>query len=108
MTLYKEGSDYVSLHQAMDEEKVVLGELHDPECKALDTVNKDVLKLEKSVNTDVFSWKGIEYEVPVSGGMMRKLLDDVSGYVAPGKLTALIGESGAGKVYIRAVSLHSD
>jgi len=27
----------------------------------------------------------------------RKLLDDVSGYVAPGKLTALMGESGAGK-----------
>src|SRR5258708_23820963 len=28
----------------------------------------------------------------------RRLLEDVSGYVAPGKLTALMGESGAGKV----------
>ena len=28
---------------------------------------------------------------------MRRLLDDVSGYVAPGKLTALIGESDASK-----------
>ena len=28
----------------------------------------------------------------------RKLLDNISGFVAPGKLTALMGESGAGKV----------
>jgi ATP-binding cassette subfamily G (WHITE) protein 2 (SNQ2) len=35
--------------------------------------------------------------VPVSGGK-RQLLDDISGYVVPGKLTALMGESGAGKV----------
>ncbi|EJD42304.1 pleiotropic drug resistance ABC transporter [Auricularia subglabra TFB-10046 SS5] len=46
---------------------------------------------------DVFSWRGLNYSVPVGGGEMRKLLDDVSGYVAPGKLTALMGESGAGK-----------
>ncbi|TDL16644.1 hypothetical protein BD410DRAFT_795131 [Rickenella mellea] len=47
---------------------------------------------------DVFSWRHIEYLVPVAGGEHhRKLLDDVSGYVAPGKLTALMGESGAGK-----------
>ncbi|TFK52827.1 hypothetical protein OE88DRAFT_1711701 [Heliocybe sulcata] len=46
--------------------------------------------------TDVFSWLGIQYTVPVQGGQ-RKLLDNVSGYVAPGRLTALMGESGAGK-----------
>jgi ATP-binding cassette, subfamily G (WHITE), member 2, SNQ2 len=46
---------------------------------------------------DTFSWRHIEYTVPVSGGEHRKLLDDVSGYVVPGKLTALMGESGAGK-----------
>ncbi|THG98996.1 hypothetical protein EW026_g3289 [Hermanssonia centrifuga] len=45
---------------------------------------------------DIFSWHHLEYTVPVSGGT-RRLLDDVSGYVAPGKLTALMGESGAGK-----------
>jgi ATP-binding cassette subfamily G (WHITE) protein 2 (SNQ2) len=32
-----------------------------------------------------------------SGHGGRELLSDVSGYVAPGKLTALMGESGAGK-----------
>ncbi|CCM04556.1 uncharacterized protein FIBRA_06737 [Fibroporia radiculosa] len=47
--------------------------------------------------TDIFSWQHIYYTVPISGGDSRQLLDDVSGFVAPGKLTALMGESGAGK-----------
>jgi ATP-binding cassette subfamily G (WHITE) protein 2 (SNQ2) len=46
--------------------------------------------------TSTFSWKHVNYTVPTPDGP-RKLLDDVSGYVAPGKLTALMGESGAGK-----------
>jgi ATP-binding cassette subfamily G (WHITE) protein 2 (SNQ2) len=46
---------------------------------------------------DTFSWQHLRYTVPVSGGE-RQLLDDISGYVVPGKLTALMGESGAGKV----------
>lgn len=48
--------------------------------------------------TDVFSWQHLEYTVTMPDGTQRRLLDDVSGYVAPGKLTALMGESGAGKV----------
>jgi len=48
--------------------------------------------------TDIFSWEGLNYKVPIGGGAERKLLNDVSGYVVPGKLTALMGESGAGKV----------
>jgi ATP-binding cassette, subfamily G (WHITE), member 2, SNQ2 len=47
---------------------------------------------------DVFTWRHIEYDVVVGKGETRRLLDDISGYVAPGKLTALMGESGAGKV----------
>ncbi|KAJ6507866.1 pleiotropic drug resistance ABC transporter [Mycena vitilis] len=46
--------------------------------------------------TDIFSWQNVSYVVPVKDGT-RKLLDNVSGYVLPGKLTALMGESGAGK-----------
>ncbi|KAJ7113209.1 ABC-2 type transporter-domain-containing protein [Mycena epipterygia] len=46
--------------------------------------------------TNIFSWQGLNYVVPVKDGT-RKLLDNVSGYVVPGKLTALMGESGAGK-----------
>ncbi|KAH9841151.1 pleiotropic drug resistance ABC transporter [Rhodofomes roseus] len=49
------------------------------------------------IKGNVFSWQRLCYTVPVSGGNYRRLLDDVSGYVAPGKLTALMGESGAGK-----------
>ena len=47
--------------------------------------------------TDVFSWQHVNYTVPIPGKVDRQLLSDVSGYVAPGKLTALMGESGAGK-----------
>ena len=48
--------------------------------------------------TDLFLWQHINYTVPVSGGQNSQLLNDISGFVAPGKLTALMGESGAGKV----------
>ncbi|TFY65604.1 hypothetical protein EVG20_g5493 [Dentipellis fragilis] len=47
---------------------------------------------------DVFTWHHLNYVVPTHGDPKgKKLLDDVSGYVVPGKLTALMGESGAGK-----------
>lgn len=48
-------------------------------------------------NPDVFTWRNVQYSVPIKGEDDRFLLSDVSGYVAPGKLTALMGESGAGK-----------
>ncbi|KAF8497411.1 ABC-2 type transporter-domain-containing protein [Russula emetica] len=47
--------------------------------------------------TDVFTWRHLQYDVTIKRGETRRLLDDVSGFVAPGKLTALMGESGAGK-----------
>ncbi|KAF5333784.1 hypothetical protein D9758_017181 [Tetrapyrgos nigripes] len=45
----------------------------------------------------IFTWHHLTYDVPIAGGATRRLLDDVSGYIAPGKLTALMGASGAGK-----------
>ena len=48
--------------------------------------------------SEVFTWRHLEYDVRIGKGETRRLLEDVSGYVAPGKLTALMGESGAGKV----------
>lgn len=59
-------------------------------------VEKALATAEKMTNT--FSWKGLNYTVPISDGGRRKLLNNISGYVVPGKLTALMGESGAGKV----------
>ncbi|KAJ6109197.1 hypothetical protein N7486_001431 [Penicillium sp. IBT 16267x] len=45
---------------------------------------------------DVFTWRNVCYDIPVKGGE-RRLLDNVSGWVKPGTLTALMGVSGAGK-----------
>ncbi|KAK1219766.1 ATP-binding cassette transporter snq2 [Marasmius sp. AFHP31] len=45
---------------------------------------------------ECLSWHNLSYTVPVEGGT-KTLLKEVSGYVVPGKLTALMGESGAGK-----------
>ena len=70
---------------------------------SVNDLRADEAKAEKALAsakkiTDTFSWEGLNYTVPVSGGGERKLLNDISGYVVPGKLTALMGESGAGKV----------
>lgn len=49
-----------------------------------------------ATNDTVFTWQNVTYTIPTKSGD-RVLLNDVSGYVRPGKLTALMGESGAGK-----------
>jgi len=38
----------------------------------------------------VFTWSSVKYTIPVQGGK-RVLLNDVWGYVKPGRLTALVG-----------------
>lgn len=58
-----------------------------------------------SPTRDVFSWRDLRYTVIMKDGEQRKLLNDVSGFVAPGKLTALMGESGAGKVRVVIISV---
>jgi ABC-type multidrug transport system ATPase subunit len=46
--------------------------------------------------TDIFTWRDVVYDIDVKEGK-RRLLDNVSGWVKPGTLTALMGASGAGK-----------
>jgi len=46
-------------------------------------------------STSVFTFQNVNYTIPVTGGKKR-LLRDVQGYVRPGRLTALVGASGAG------------
>lgn len=54
---------------------------------------KDVGEIAR--NTAIFTWRHVNYDIPVKGGQKR-LLDDVQGYVRPGRLTAMMGASGAG------------
>ncbi|PFH48337.1 hypothetical protein AMATHDRAFT_65762 [Amanita thiersii Skay4041] len=63
--------------------------------KAADAEAKAALKDQPKM-TNVFTWQHLDYVIS-AGGEHKQLLDDVSGFVAPGKLTALMGESGAGK-----------
>ncbi|KAK1990581.1 ABC-2 type transporter [Colletotrichum falcatum] len=46
--------------------------------------------------TAVFHWKDVCYDIKIKGEP-RRILDEVSGWVKPGTLTALMGVSGAGK-----------
>ncbi|KAG1470474.1 hypothetical protein G6F56_002667 [Rhizopus delemar] len=51
----------------------------------------------ESISTGTtFSWQHMNYIVPVKGGELQ-LLNEISGIVKPGHLTALMGSSGAGK-----------
>lgn len=45
---------------------------------------------------DIFTWQNVVYDIEIKG-KPRRLLDNVSGWVKPGTLTALMGVSGAGK-----------
>lgn len=93
-----------------DEEKGSRDVQHDDEKTQITPVP---VAQEVPESKDVFSWQHLDYTVPIPGADDRLLLSDVSGYVfhrsskdsthdntsfvAPGKLTALMGESGAGK-----------
>jgi ATP-binding cassette subfamily G (WHITE) protein 2 (SNQ2) len=46
-------------------------------------------------NTAIFTWQDVNYTIPYKGGQ-RQLLQNVEGYVKPGRLTALMGASGSG------------
>ncbi|KAJ3541172.1 hypothetical protein NM208_g4732 [Fusarium decemcellulare] len=53
-------------------------------------------------NESIFTWKNLSYTVKTPSGD-RKLLDNVSGWVRPGMLGALMGSSGAGKTTLMDV-----
>ncbi|KAI6026023.1 ABC-2 type transporter-domain-containing protein [Pisolithus marmoratus] len=94
VTLFKQGTRLL-VPGGTDEEKSSQSMSSRLEIPSVEGSNeKSALNVHAHAN--IFSWNHIQYVVPVKGGE-RKLLDDVSGYVAPGKLTALVGESGAGK-----------
>jgi ATP-binding cassette subfamily G (WHITE) protein 2 (SNQ2) len=102
---FKRGTEALIMQAARkevnDEEKDVRGAANGES----ETIDQAIASEEKAKEamldqpkmTNVFSWQHLSYKVRPSGEEMT-LLDDVFGYVAPGKLTALMGESGAGKV----------
>ena len=64
------------------------------------TVAQSTMKSERALpvgEPDVFSWQHVNYTITVKGGKERQLLNSVQGYVKPGTMTCLMGESGAGK-----------
>jgi ATP-binding cassette subfamily G (WHITE) protein 2 (SNQ2) len=100
ITLFKRGARALALREtqgkaaATDEEKGAIRSRGSAEKVQSD--NGDSIQV--PMMSDIFTWRHMEYNVSVGKGETRRLLDDISGFVAPGKLTALMGESGAGKV----------
>jgi ATP-binding cassette, subfamily G (WHITE), member 2, SNQ2 len=95
VTLFKRGSKPNAVREAAGDEEKQQTTTASPADAREDRAKEQALA-ETPTMTDIFSWKHLQYDVPTAHGT-RRLLDDVSGYVAPGKLTALMGESGAGK-----------
>ena len=96
VVLYKRGTEFDDLPTAEDD--VETGPESKSNTLSSSERNSQVL-INKIETEDVFSFSHVSYTVATPDGH-KQLLDDVSGYVAPGKLTALMGESGAGKVSI--------
>nr|POE75585.1 zeb2-regulated abc transporter 1 [Quercus suber] len=74
---------------------------NDEEQGAAEKVSEDQSGKEDTVNAippqkDIFTWRDVKYDISIKGEP-RTLLDNVSGWVKPGTLTALMGTSGAGK-----------
>ncbi|KAG2154002.1 ABC-2 type transporter-domain-containing protein [Suillus clintonianus] len=97
IVLFKPSSNVIDRNaKALDEEEADTEFRSGCHSKAADASAFHNLEEKNVMVTDIFTWQHLQYEVPFEGGMKR-LLDDVTGFVAPGKLTALMGESGAGK-----------
>lgn len=56
-------------------------------------------------SSSIFTWRNLNYQVSHKHGM-KQLLEDVSGFCEPSKLTALVGASGAGKSTCKTVPIY--
>lgn len=88
--LYKRGTRTAKATHS-DEEGAAVA--HAPVSEKRESPNPDAV----APSGAVFSWKNIQYTVDIPGGKKLQLLTNISGFVKPGQLVALMGSSGAGK-----------
>lgn len=105
VTIFKRGEAPAAVEQAVKHrelpEDVEAGKKENDnngilESKVSDDSQGKVEGIAKS--TSIFTWQNVSYNIPFKGGQ-KQLLQDVQGYVKPGRLTALMGASGAGSVH---------
>jgi ABC-type multidrug transport system ATPase subunit/ABC-type multidrug transport system permease subunit len=96
--VFRKGREPKTVRKALQEgkppEEVELQNNFEP-LTEIKTVVSEVKGLLKS--SRVLTWEQLSYDISVANGESRRLLSNVSGYVKPGTLTAIMGESGAGK-----------
>lgn len=82
---------------AKDEEEKAVEAIGTPETSSSGTVGDQPATI-PYLDTDrtTFTWSDLTYKIPYDGET-RILLNGISGYCAPGQMTALVGSSGAGK-----------
>ncbi|KAI9433540.1 CDR ABC transporter-domain-containing protein [Lactarius indigo] len=99
VTLFKRGTKAPIVREAREKAGVADEEKGSPELRDVieETHGESGTDVVVPMMTDVFTWCHLECDVHLGKGESRRLLEDISGYVAPGKLTALMGESGVGR-----------
>lgn len=93
---FKRGKSTKKLRQVKDEEKGTATATGSSSSSTLEAYDGASPGAGLARNEAVFTWDHLSYTVSVPGGQ-RKLLDDITGWVKPGQLGALMGSSGAGK-----------
>jgi ATP-binding cassette subfamily G (WHITE) protein 2 (PDR) len=85
------------------EDKIADEENVSSECAKVTTIASPIDADEHSdgtkailVQNGVFTWKNVTLDIEIKG-QQRRILDEISGWVKPGTLTALMGSSGARK-----------
>lgn len=79
-----------------EEEKAVSADLASSSSASGTLNNNSTPNLDLATDKSTFTWKDLSFTIPYDGST-RTLLNSVSGYCAPGQMTALVGSSGAGK-----------